>query len=394
MKLNILFVEDELKQITAEVRKLMYSHSDWRPHITENGPQALTYLAGNVHVDIIVSDMRMPDMDGITLLNKVKEKYPNIIRIIISDYSDKEKIIRSAVVAHQILSKPYDSVVLAQKIERIFAIRSYLANEKLLNVTTGIGILPSLPALYISLDNELRSENFSLKRVAEIISTDISVTAKLLQLVNSAFFGLAKKITSIEQAVTFLGVNIIRSFVLYINIFSTIKIPQDYLFFLEDLWNHSLKVAQIAKEIYVKNAKSSNFNDADDAYIAGILHDIGQLVLLRAVPNYAEKVLNIMVTKKITYYEAEYELLGTSHAEVGGYLLGLWDLPYSIVEAVTYHHMPSKAPDKSFSVLTAVHLANALEKFMPFVDIQHIRNLNFESQLVDFVSNFTPHVNK
>ncbi|MDQ1266529.1 MAG: hypothetical protein QG635_1681 [Bacteroidota bacterium] len=390
MKLNILFVEDELHQVTSEIRRMVYSRPEWRPHMVENGKTALQYITQHSGIDVVISDMRMPEMDGITLLGKVRDNYPNMIRIIISDYSDKDKMIRSATVAHQILSKPYDAQVLIRKIERIYTIREYLHNEKLLKITTGVGVLPSLPSLYIKLDKELHSENFSLKKIAEIISEDIATTAKILQLVNSAFFGLSRKITNIEQAVTFLGLNIIRSFVLYINLFSSVKIPKEYLFFLEDLWNHSLKVANIAKEIFKQHSDPDTAADSDDAFIAGILHDIGQLVLMSSVPDYSEKILNLMVTRKMTYTEAEYESLGTSHAEVGGYLLGLWYLPYNIVEAVTYHHNPSKAPDSgTFSILSSVHLANALEKFIPFIDINHIKTLKLEGHLIEFVSFFS-----
>jgi putative nucleotidyltransferase with HDIG domain len=131
-------------------------------------------------------------------------------------------------------------------------------------------------------------------------------------------------------------------------------------------------------------SKAGDRQKQDDAYIAGILHDIGKLVLFES-PGYYKNLREIMLTKDISYTEAEIELLGTSHAEVGAYLLSLWGMPEEIVEAVAFHHAPSKLNDMEFTVLSAVHIANALEYVMPHIDTKHLKYLDMSANLVEFI---------
>ncbi|MDQ1265651.1 MAG: hypothetical protein QG635_802 [Bacteroidota bacterium] len=383
MKIRILFVDDEPNQIQG-VRKLLFNaRKDWHVAIIDSCRQALLYLQGNP-TDVVISDLRMPEMDGTKFLNKVKEKYPGLIRIIISEYSDREKIVRAISSAHQIWQKPYNINYIISKIDRIFKLRGIVRNEKLLNLITGIGSLPSLPSFYEKIDQELQSPNFSLVNIAEIISRDLATTAKTLQLVNSAIFGMTNKITSIHEAVKVLGPTVIQSFLMYVKLFSTIKIPDEYLKFMEILKLHSIKVADFSNEIF--SLETPDSDEASDVYTTGLLHDIGQLALLQTVPHYYDRIQSIMHTKKTTMTEAEYQFLGTSHAEIGAYLLGLWDLPHSIVEAIAFHHYPSKARKQEFGMMTAIHLANAFEALLPHIDIVHLKKISLNRTLIDYIA--------
>jgi putative nucleotidyltransferase with HDIG domain len=270
------------------------------------------------------------------------------------------------------------------------ALRGILKDKKLIKIVTGVGNLPSLPDLYYKLIDELNSEESSLKKIGDIIAKDIIMTAKILQFVNSAFFGLPQTISNPHQAVNQLGTNIIKSLILSIGIFSAFNKVNSQGFSLEHLWDHSMKVGALSKKIFL--IETSDIKKSEDAVIAGLLHDIGKLILIQT-EGYSKKVGDLLMEKEITESEAEYEIFCTSHAEVGAYLLGLWGLPEVIIESVAFHHNPSGARSSSFSILTALHVANAFfshrelpKNFAesPYLDKNYLHLLKIESKLIQW----------
>lgn len=381
MKSYILFVDDDAKLLRSLKDNFSGMDDEWQMFFSESGKDALAIME-EFDINVIVADLAMPEMDGFDLLTEVKSKYPQCIRIILSEHNEKVHVLRSSNVAHQILSKPYDMENLKLKIEKTTFLRNYLQNDKLLNMITGINNLPSLPQLYVKLEEELQSPDVSMQKVGDIISQDISMIAKILQLVNSGFFGLPNKISNIHQAVQFLGTTVIKTLVLYIQIFETFKAPAKGDFSLDKLWNHSIKVGNTAREIIRRFNRDRQL--MDDAYVGGILHDVGILVLL-GMPDYLTKVTRLMDELDYSLIEAEYELYGTSHAEVGAYLLGVWGLPYNVVEAVAFHHNPSIIDENEFSALTAIHIANAFTRITPYIDLKHLKTLKLENNFIDFI---------
>lgn len=329
---------------------------EWKMSFASSGKEALRKMDAN-SIDIIVTDMRMPQMDGAQLLEKVKNKFPSTIRIILSGHSDNEMAIRSSNVAHQFIAKPCDADTLKSKIAKTVKLRNLLSDKSLIKVINGIGELPSLPDTYIQLNDELKKEDVSIGNVGNIVSKDITMSAKILQLVNSAFFGLPTKVTNPNQAVNLLGINIIKSLILYVSSFGDPKIPEKSKFYLETLWEHSFMVGNICKQI----AQIENLSKeiSDDAYTAGILHDIGRLIFLKN-EYYYDYVFSLMDEKKVTFLQAEKELFRATHSEIGGYLLGIWGLPESIVEAVALHYTPEIISDTEISVLPILYIANKL----------------------------------
>jgi putative nucleotidyltransferase with HDIG domain len=268
-----------------------------------------------------------------------------------------ESAVHSAGIAHQFLAKPCDAEALRETILRVLALRNLLHDPTLARLVAGIGSLPSLPASYAAINDELASEDPSLQRVAEIISKDIAMSAKVLQLVNSAFFGLARRVETIEQAVTLLGTEIIKSLVLSNAAFSQFR-PVSTRFLAERLWNHSLLVGSIAAKI--AKAEGADKSVVGAALQAGILHDLGQLILATHLPQQFDVALEAAKVREVPLFETERETIGATHAQVGAYLLGLWGLPDSTVEAVAFHHEPASCTLRTFAPLTAVHAANAL----------------------------------
>lgn len=382
MEINILFVDDDV-YFMKDIRKAVKSlNNKWTMHFAKNGREAMSILEEKKNIDLIITNLRMPKMDGAELLGLVKKIYPHIIRIIYSISSDKAMLFNTTNVAHQFFVKNLPPEIFCKKIEKTFFLRKHLHNENLLKLITGMENLPSLPDVFFQLEQALRSPKVSASQVGEIISNDIAMTARILQFVNSPFFGLQNKVTDTVQAVSLLGINTVKSLALHLKVFSAFNLPKNLNFSIEELWIHSYRVATTAKQLVQLTANTQQM--MDDANVAGILHDIGKLILCN-VPGYFKNVHELMREDNMSYVDAEYKIYGTSHAEVGAYLLAVWGLSDDIVETVAFHHHPSKVNKGNFSVITAVHLANALVHFAPYIDLQHLTDLSLGTNLIDLV---------
>ena len=358
MKKRILFVDDQPELLRGLRRALFEMTSEWAMEFADSGQKALEILT-KAPPNVIVSDMRMPGMDGAQLLDKVAKQFPSIIRIILSGHSDKELIFKSISQTHQFLAKPLNGDKLREILVRAFALRELLTDDKLKTVVSDLRTLPSLPTLYQELMLELQSPEVTMQKLGEIISRDIGMTAKMMQLVNSAFFGLPVHVSDPIHAAKLLGPEILRALVLSVQVFSKFDQVDLCGLSIEKFTDHSLSVAGVAKDIASSENQSKEI--ADNALIAGMLHDIGKLILARNLPETYNKATACARDNNITIWEAEQSTIGATHAEVGAYLLGLWGLPNDIVEAVAFHHRPLSCVDKSFSPLTAVYVADVLE---------------------------------
>jgi HD-like signal output (HDOD) protein len=352
--MKILFVDDEPNIIQGLKRMLHSMRNEWEMFFVESGEAALKILASG-NIDILVTDMRMPQMDGAQLLYIVKEKYPGVVRIILSGYSEKEFIMKTSSTAHQFLGKPCKVEALKSTIQRICNLRTLVCSDEVRKKVAGLSNLPSLPDIYKKLDDELNSTNVSIKRIGDIISKDLTMTAKILQMVNSAFFGLPQNINDPVQAANFLGMDTIKSLVLFHHLFSMFEKIESVQDYLKKMWDHSFKVATAAKKIY--ELKCIDHFLPEQAFVSGLLHDIGKLILVQ-IPEYRDKIseLNTMSGRDLRIIEQS--IFGTDHSMVGGYLLGLWGLPDYIVESAAFHHSPSAIGDEHFSILSAVHLSH------------------------------------
>lgn len=355
---SILFVDDERKVLDG-LKRLLLPYSDlWQMEFAGGGAEALKVLEDS-SFDVIVADMRMPGMDGAALLNEVARLYPQMVRLILSGTWEQDLRVQAAMIAHQYLSKPCDPEVLKGTLDRAFALREVLVDPTLRALISSTSSLPSTPAIYGEIIQVLRSPEASAQQIGSILARDMGMTAKVLQLVNSAFFGLRRHLTSPEEAVMFLGVDTIKALALSASAFSAFNVSKCPWFSIEGLQRHSTAVGAMAREIAKSQKVSKQF--LDDTFVAGLLHDVGQLVLVSNHPEKYDRVLSALAGGDRTIAEAERETFGTTHAEMGGYLLWLWGLPDPVVEAVAFHHNPSGCPGGGFAPLTAVHVANALE---------------------------------
>jgi HD-like signal output (HDOD) protein len=248
---------------------------------------------------------------------------------------------------------------LKDTLARVSGLDSYLNDKKVQTLVGRFGSLPSFPSLYIEIIRELDSGTSSIDSIAAIVAKDPGMTAKILQIVNSAAVGLARKVSSPFEAIQFLGVGTVRSLVLSAHIFSCFDRSRLPGFSVEQLWTHSFRTGTLARRILLLEQKDSS--EAEEAYTAGMLHDAGKLMLAHSIPDQFQKALILAAEKHLPLHEAELEILGATHAGAAAYLLGLWGLPAPIVEAVAFHHTPGRSDLRTCGPLTAVHAANVLE---------------------------------
>ncbi|MCC7413583.1 MAG: HDOD domain-containing protein [Gammaproteobacteria bacterium] len=352
---SILFVDDEPNVLDGLRRMLRPMRNEWEMRFAASGAEALALLEAGP-CDLVVADMRMPGMTGVELLEAVQARRPETVRIILSGHSEMVAVLQTVRSAHQFLAKPCEAETVRATISRAFALRARLRDEGLVALVAGLKSLPSLPALYQEITAEIDSPDGSVARVGEIIARDVAMTAKLLQLVNSAFFGLPRAVNRVGDAVAYLGLDVLRALVLTSGVFSHCDEKTARSCRLEELWRHSAEVGALARRI--ARAQGCEGKLAEIAMMAGMLHDVGRVLLAANRPQ--EYAAALARAQEIGTAAAEREAFGHSHAEVGAYLMGIWGLPDLIVEAIAYHHAPGESQDAGFTPLTAVHVADAL----------------------------------
>jgi HD-like signal output (HDOD) protein len=335
---KVLFVDDEPRVLEAIERSLFQLDVDWDVSFASGGAAALVELEQG-HFDVVVSDMRMPGMDGAALLTQVCEKYPHIARIVLSGQTDEEAAFRVVKVAHQFLAKPCSSETLRQVIDRTRELRNWLGDERLQAAVGRLDRLPATPRLFSELSQALDDESASADTVAAIVRQDPAMSTKVLQVVNSSFFSSGTPVSDVRAAVLRLGMKTIRNLALGIGAFDSVsKLNGRGAIAVEALQKRSLSIAQLASRI------AKGREDTDAAFMAGLVCDVGELVLASSPAAAGEPQSSDSVT----------------HAEAGAFLLGLWGLPFRIVEAVANHHAPLRNAHDRLGLPQIVWLAACL----------------------------------
>jgi HD-like signal output (HDOD) protein len=351
---RILFVDDEPALLDGLRGRLRALRSRWEMVFVESASRAITEIEQRPF-DVVVSDMRMPNIDGAQLLATIAERWPATIRIVLSGHVQEEQSARVLTSAHQFLSKPCTAQQLENVIDRCMTLHQMLSDPRLRDVVGRVKKLPTIPTVFARLCALIDDPDVCINKIATAVSADPAIAAKVLQMVNSSFFRLGRRISRIDQAVNYLGLIAIRNLVLSVEVFSGWPVePTLPDFTPERLQARAQRVAAAAW------ALTQGTPIADDALLAGLLHKIGYWVLLQECPKEVARAVEIARTQSIPLPVAERELIGASHAEVGAYLLGLWGLPHPVVEAVAFQHAPAQVAHSQFDVLTALVLAESL----------------------------------
>ena len=357
-KTKILFVDDETTLIRVLKMGLRHMAGEWDTYFAESGEQGLAMIQEQAF-DVIVTDMRMSGINGAQLLNHVHRRHPQTVRIIMSGYSDLRDVVDCVGLTHQFLAKPCTLENLKSCLKKVIGVKQQLGNEKLRELTAGMANLPTLPELYLSIAEVLQSPSSSIQRIGDIAAKDPALSAKLLQLSNSAFFGFSHQVVSVTEAVQLLGVGILQSLSLAVPLFSAFEPKKCPHFSIEQLWQHAAETAAIGRRIAAQHQAGNEF--AEYAFAAGILHDIGKLILADQHSEPYNEIIQEANAARVPVVDVEQKHLHATHAEVGGYLLALWGLPVPLVEAVACHHHPERCGNNSLCVAGMVHIANSLQ---------------------------------
>jgi response regulator RpfG family c-di-GMP phosphodiesterase len=322
MKRRLIFVDDQPNVLSGLKRMLHRMTDEWEMEFVDSGTEALKAMEHQPH-DLIVSDMMMPEMNGAQLLKIVSERYSGTVRFILSGYSDRELILQSVGFAHRYLAKPCDPATLKSALASSLQLRNLLCSRELHSRIAQIVSLPTLPSVYNELVTELQSETASIRRIGDLIAKDVSMTAKVLHVVNSAFFSLPARVCSPFQAVNLLGLDNVFGLVTVAGAFSQFDCAQIANLSIESIYNHSISVGSSAKSI----AKFLHLSpqEADYASIAGMLHDIGKLVMITHFREEMISALRLVSEKSMLLHEAESQIrcastisLGAPRSSAGG----------------------------------------------------------------------------
>ncbi len=351
-------------------------------------------IINSKQIDLVISSMDLPDGTGIDLHKYIAENHQDIIRFLYSENSDKDVVYKSAGYIHQFMNHETKPNQFMHIIDNAFGLKEVLANKDLHKRLSGITNLPSPPEIYNQLTNELQCQAPSIHNIANIIKKDVSITAKVLHMVNSAYFGLSAHVENPLHAVNLLGIDTIQSMVLTAGVFNLFKDPGIPGYSIESIYNNSLAVGTSSR--HLANAFGLMTKHTEDALMAGMLHDIGKLVMLSYFPNEFKQSVELSEREAIPLFEAEKQIVGVNDAEIGAHLLSLWGLPNSILEAIALHYTPQKAQAPITNVLTAVHLGYALnhdivhnikEETESAVDMDYLEQLNLSSN-IESLKNF------
>lgn len=393
---RVLFVDDDQNVLDGLKRTLHDMRTEWQMAFSTSGPDALRKLDES-SFDVIVTDMRMPGMSGSELLAQVVERHPGVVRIVLSGTVEHDLVLRSATTAHQYLVKPCDAATLRSTLNAALRIRAMLESPKLRTIVSRMTSLPSLPSMYSKLVESLNNSEISSRELGEIIAQDVGMTAKILQLANSAFFGLYRYIANPSEAAVYLGVDTIRALTLSTSVFSAFQHTGVTELFIAQLQRHSMSTGTGAAAI----AKAENLpkKASDSVLIGGFLHDVGKLILAANCPKEYEEVLTTGQKENLSYSELELHTFGATHADIGAYLLWLWGLPDSVCNAVAFHHKPAECSATALTAAAVIHVADALEHELSAsarqadMDMNYLIALGLKERLPEWRRVFSKHRN-
>ena len=388
---RILFVDDE-PQVLAELRRQAPLLGEaWEPVFLDSASKGLQAFAEEPF-QVVVADLRMPGMGGAEFLQEIMARYPSTIRLLLATDSDRELALQSLGRTHQFLAKPCDLAFLKSIVEFSYNHGRRVGNDHVRELIARIGQLPAVPELYREITQLLESDRGSVDQLGAVIARDIAMTAMILKLANSAFFSLRHVVTSPAEAVSFLGIDLLKSLVLAHGLFGQVGAFRIPSFSLQHLWQHCLAVGAGSRRI--AEAEEAGANRANEFFTAGLLHDIGILILASRFPEDYGKVLETSRRSGGDLETSEFHIFGATHGEVGAYLLALWGLPEAVVEAAAYHHNISLQPVRGFTAALAVHVADTIHGYNPDheafskarLDEVYLDNLGLAGRMPDWIA--------
>jgi putative nucleotidyltransferase with HDIG domain len=337
--------------------------------------------------DVVIANYDLPDLSGTELLNRFRVSHPKTMRFIAATEAFKEKVKCHAVRGHQFLAIPFDRAALKSSIERSLA-ADYGMSNSLRELVGRIRTFPSVPSLYVEVLNALKDPDVSPAKIGDMIAKDLAMTTKLMQVLNSAYFGLPRTVTDPTEAVGILGFESVKALIVTVKLLSQYDKAKPVYFSIDNIWRHSTDVARTARVMALRETGDNNCSNV--AYTAGLMHDLGKVILAANFDKQYEGAHNLARKQRIPLWELEKDIFGATHGEIGAYLLGLWGMSPEVIKVAALHHHPLRAGDTTFTALTAVHVANALEYEgtskaddlpVPVLDADYLQQLGLEERV-------------
>jgi HD-like signal output (HDOD) protein/ActR/RegA family two-component response regulator len=334
----VVVVDGPSGQLAGMEARLTELRADWEVEWLPDAGTALA-IADSRPADVVIADLHAAGMDGVALLREFQLRRPETVRIVLCDNDHEDEAMRALSVAHRVLPKPMTPEDTVDAVERVRSVHGILASELIRKVVGRIDRLPPAPRLYLRLTQALDDPDTDAGTIAKLVSQDPALAAKVLQMCNSALFSPGRSVTDIRSAVTRLGLRALRTIALAAEVFSR---PGAGAGDAEALQRKSLLASTLAARLL------SNRAESDLAGTAALLADVGLLL-----PGLGRDHGQL---EQFVGQSAELP----DHAGAGAYLLGLWGLPMPIVEAVAFHHDPSRGGIRRFGIVGAVHVAVSL----------------------------------
>lgn len=343
--------------------------------------------------EAVVANARLDEMQGTQFLDEVMRRKPHTLRFLVSHIPTMSPSLFSAVgTAHHLVAAPLDGHSLLETLQRASQTDPWSPAESAQELLARFRHLPSPPTLYFDVVRELESEDASMERVGELVSRDMAMTSKLLQVVNSAMFGLKVQVGSASDAVLYLGAETTKALLLVAHTFSYFDNLRPSGLSMEELWRHALITGRFAQ--CIAEAEGVEGPELSLSFTSGMLHDLGKLALAANLPDKYAQAVAMSCRENWYSWEAEQAIFGVTHGEIGAYLLRIWGLPEDLIEAVALHHLPSQLLNRKFAPITAVHVANVLAHELcssshakvktPMVDPDYLACLGLSLRLEDW----------
>jgi HD-like signal output (HDOD) protein len=388
--LRLLYLENDAK-VVAELIQALGSRSEWEVAHAENVQEA-RQIARKQPIDVALLSATIPETDPIAIAEELTQQHRKVTIFILAPDAETGGGLAYASGRFQWLEKPCPTATLISAVERMASLVSWLTNNTTIELVSGLHSLPTIPSNYQGVIRAIHSPHSSVQDIAEALGKDMGITSRVLQVANSAYYGYSQKITSPMEASMLLGIDTLKSLVRYTHVLNNFPQTPTTNAIFDQVWRHSSGVAAIARKIALLHTQDETLGD--EAFTAALLHDIGKVVLTSIKPaEFKEVMLQASVTKSPIHL-IERVKLKTTHAETGAYLLSLWGIPFSILEAVAWHHYPSECKEKKFSALTCVHVANVAEhsrrggeddKGLPALDEAYLAQLGVLKEAQEWV---------
>ncbi len=364
---RVLFVDDEASNVSGLRNVLRKHRARFDMQFALGGEQALAAMSAEP-ADVVVSDMRMPGIDGATLLEQIKARYPKAVRFVLTGHAERSSLFRAFPVAHRILYKPCDPELLPVAIDRACRLRASLGRSELAPLESmRAGLEP--PTLYWQLTAALAKPQVDLNAVAALFDADATPTLLWLSIARAHVFGLPHDAT-VPTALAHLGLDVAQSLALCAHAWSCCVADTQKL-------NRALVTGTVAQHIGAEGCL------AHECFTAAMLRDVGQCVIAKRYPEHAA---DLAAKWRRGEADPERALVGFTHADAGAWLLDAWGLGNGLVEAAAAHHGTAKLGQPRVDLAACVNIAEALTAPLGELDMPWLESMGVAAHVNEWRS--------